>query len=91
MFETILYIVLILLSLTLFACFIRAIIGPTISDRILALDSFGINLIGFMGIIMILQESIAYSDVILLLSILAFVGTIALSKFIERGVVFDRD
>jgi len=69
---------------------IRIIIGPSIADRILGLDSFGITLVGFIGIVMILQDTIAYSDIILVLSILSFVGTVALSKFIERGAVFDR-
>ncbi len=60
-------------------------------DRIVALDAFGINLIGFIGIVMILQETLAYSEVILVIGILGFIGTVALSKFIERGVVFERD
>jgi multicomponent Na+:H+ antiporter subunit F len=90
-FDVILYIALICMAVTLALCFIRAIIGPSIPDRILALDAFGVNLIGFIGIIMIFQNSIAYSDVVLVLSILAFVGTVAMSKFIERGVIIDRD
>lgn len=91
MFQLILQVVLIVISISLFVCFIRTIIGPTLPDRVLALDSFGINLIGFVGIIMLVQETVAYSDVALVLSILAFIGTIAVSKFIERGVVFDRE
>ncbi|MDT8861450.1 Na(+)/H(+) antiporter subunit F1 [Alkalihalobacillus sp. MEB130] len=91
MFHTILMIVLAVMSLSLFVCFIRTVIGPTMPDRIVALDAFGINLIGFIGILMIVQETLAYSEVILVISILAFIGTIALSKFIERGVVFERD
>ncbi|WP_216829130.1 Na(+)/H(+) antiporter subunit F1 [Alkalihalobacterium elongatum] len=91
MLQTVLQIVLIIMSISLFVCFIRAIIGPTMSDRVVALDTFGINLIGFVGILMIIQETTAYAEIILVLSILAFVGSIALAKFLERGVVFDRD
>ncbi|MFC0473577.1 Na(+)/H(+) antiporter subunit F1 [Halalkalibacter kiskunsagensis] len=91
MFHTLLMAVLAVMSISLFVCFIRTVIGPSMPDRIVALDSFGINLIGFIGILMIVQETVAYSEVILVISILAFIGTIALSKFIERGVVFDRD
>lgn len=91
MFQMVLMITLVIMSLSLFVCFIRTVIGPTMPDRIVALDSFGINLIGFIGIIMILQKTLAYAEVILVISILAFIGTIALSKFIERGVVFERD
>lgn len=70
---------------------IRILVGPTTSDRIVGLDAFGVTLVGFMGIIMILQDTIAYSDVVLVLSILSFVGTVAMSKFLERGAVFDDD
>jgi multicomponent Na+:H+ antiporter subunit F len=90
MFQSLLMIVLVVMSISLFICFIRTLIGPTMSDRIVALDTFGINLIGFIGIIMMLQDTLAYSEVVLVISILAFIGSIALSKFIERGVVFDR-
>ncbi|WP_338470711.1 Na(+)/H(+) antiporter subunit F1 [Niallia sp. XMNu-256] len=91
MLDTVVHIVLIMLGVSLFACFIRTIIGPTLPDRVLALDAFGVQLIGFIGVVMIFQNSIAYSDVVLVLSILSFIGTIALSKFIEKGMVFDRE
>lgn len=91
MFHFILYFALVVLSISLAIFLIRIFVGPSVSDRILGLDAIGITLIGFIGVIMILQETIAYSDIILVLSILAFVGTVALSKFIERGAVFDRD
>ncbi len=57
----------------------------------MGLDALGVTLVGFIGVLMILQETIAYSDVILVISILSFVGTIALTKFIERGAIFDDD
>lgn len=91
MFQILLYVALIVLSISLAMLLIRIILGPSLSDRILGLDAFGITLVGFIGVIMILQDTIAYSDVILVLSILSFVGTVALSKFIERGAVFDDD
>lgn len=91
MFQAILSIVLVIISISIFICFIRTLIGPTMPDRIVALDSLGINLIGLIGIVMLKQESLVYAEVILVISILAFIGTIALSKFMERGVVFERD
>lgn len=91
MFNVFLYIGLIGISLSLLMYVIRAILGPTINDRILALDAMGVTLVGLIGLIMMLQNTIAYSDVALVLGILAFVGTITLSKFIERGAVIDRD
>lgn len=91
MFNVLLMISLILMSFALVISFARIIKGPSLPDRIVALDSIGITLIGMIGILMILQKTIAYAEVILVIGILAFVGTIALSKFIERGNIFDRD
>lgn len=90
-FEVSLYVGLIGLSIAMILFLIRALVGPTISDRILALDALGITLVGFVGLIIMQQDTNAYADVLLVLAILAFVGTVALSKFIERGAVIDRD
>ncbi|WP_084034559.1 Na(+)/H(+) antiporter subunit F1 [Anaerobacillus alkalilacustris] len=91
MLETSLTIALIIMSLSIFVCFIRVFNGPTMSDRVVALDTIGITLIGIIGIVMIIQNTLAYADVILVIAILAFIGSIAFAKFIEGGVVFDRD
>lgn len=91
MFKVLLMIALFFMSISLVISFIRIVKGPTMPDRIVALDAVGITLIGVIGILMILQETIAYAEVILVIGILAFIGTIALSKFVERGDIFDRD
>ncbi|MCT2538200.1 Na(+)/H(+) antiporter subunit F1 [Aquibacillus koreensis] len=91
MLETTLWIVLVMLSIAVLLCFIRVVKGPTMSDRILAIDLLGINMIGIIGLIMIIQDTLVYVDVLLVLGIIAFIGSIALSKFIERGIVVDRD
>ncbi|WP_067727342.1 Na(+)/H(+) antiporter subunit F1 [Oceanobacillus damuensis] len=90
MFEIILMAALVMMSVALLVFFVRTLIGPSIADRILGLDAIGVTLVGFIGILMILQDTIVYSDVVLVLSILSFVGTVALSKFLERGAVFER-
>ncbi len=91
MFTFIVYTVLFVIMISLVIFLIRILIGPSTNDRIMGLDALGVTLVGFIGVIMILQDTIAYSDVVLVLSILSFVGTIAMTKFIERGAVFDDD
>lgn len=91
MFDTVLIVALTALSIALLLLFIRVIIGPSTQDRILALDAIGVLLVGFIGILMILQDTSVFSDIVLVLTILGFVGTLSLSKFLERGVVIDRD
>lgn len=84
-------IILILMSITIAICLYRVIVGPTMADRIIALDTTGINLIGFIGVLMIVQETILYAEAILVIAIIAFISTVAFAKFLEGGVVFDRD
>ncbi len=74
--NTILTLVLIVISISLLICLIRALLGPSLSDRIAALDTFGVNLIGFIAILMMLQVTTAYTEVILVIAILSFIGTI---------------
>lgn len=91
MLNVVIIVVLFLLSLSILGLFIRVVKGPTMHDRIVALDTIGINLIATIGVTMISQNSFAYADVILVIAILGFVGTISLAKFLDGGVVFDRD
>lgn len=91
MFNTILILSLILLSLSIMASLYRVIVGPSMPDRVIALDTIGINIIGVVGVLSIMLKVQAYSEIILLIGILAFIGTISFSKFIERGVVIEHD
>jgi len=83
------------LSLVLFAiaiaiALLRMILGPSMPDRVLALDVIGVNLIATIAVTSVLLNTTAFLEVILILGILSFVGTIAYSKFIERGVIIER-
>lgn len=89
MFDIILYSALVVASISLILVLIRAVIGPTTSDRIMALDTLGMMLVAMIGLIMMLQETVVYADIALVVAIIGFVGTVAMSKFIERGVVID--
>ncbi|CAM4250954.1 Na(+)/H(+) antiporter subunit F1 [Lacicoccus alkaliphilus] len=91
MFDIVLQISLVLTSFSLILVLIRTIIGPSTSDRILALDTLGMMLIGIIGLVMMLQETVVYADIALVVAIIGFVGTIAMAKFLERGVVIDDD
>lgn len=68
----------------------RVIVGPTLPDRAIALDTIGVNLISAIAIVSIVLNTKAFLEAILILGILAFIGTIAFSKYIERGVIVER-
>jgi multicomponent Na+:H+ antiporter subunit F len=89
MLDIILVIALVVLSISILASLYRVFKGPSMPDRIVALDTIGINIIGAVALLSIMMRTQAFLEVILLIGILAFIGTIAFSKFIERGVVIE--
>ncbi|MCM3540048.1 Na(+)/H(+) antiporter subunit F1 [Priestia filamentosa] len=84
-------IALIILSLATIGLLYRVVKGPGISDRVMALDAIGINLMAITGITCIIVDTDAFLDIILLIGILAFIGTVAFAKFLERGAIIDHD
>ena len=67
----------------------RLIRGPDITDRILALDTLGINVIALLVLFGMRTATTVYFEVALLLALLAFVGTVALCKFLLRGDIIE--
>lgn len=68
----------------------RLIRGPSLPDRVISLDFIGINLISIIAVVSVFFHTKAFLEVILILGILAFISTIAFSRFIERGVLIER-
>jgi multicomponent Na+:H+ antiporter subunit F len=89
MIQMMITIALILFAIAIGMAVLRIILGPSMPDRVLALDVIGVNLIASIAVISVLMNTMAYLEAILILGILSFIGTIAYSKFIERGVVVE--
>lgn len=79
------------ISLSLALLLYQIIKGPTQPDRAVSLDTIGINLMGIAGILAIFLETTKLNDVVLLIGILGFLGTLAIAKYLEKGVIIDRD
>ncbi|MFK8883832.1 Na(+)/H(+) antiporter subunit F1 [Bacillus velezensis] len=91
MFTFILQLSLGIMAVSTLLYVIRVIKGPTVPDRVVALDGIGINLIAMTALISILLNTSAFLDIILLLGILSFIGTIAFAKFLEKGEIIEND
>lgn len=89
MFERILLTALFFLTISILVGLYRVIKGPSLPDRVVALDTIGINIIAGVAIFSILLNTHAFFDIILLIGILSFIGTISFSKFIERGYIIE--
>jgi len=79
------------ISISIILLLYRALVGPTNPDRAVALDTIGINLMALAGLLAIALVTTQLNDVILLIGILLFIGTVAIAKFLEKGVIIDRD
>ncbi len=69
--------------------FYRIIVGPSALDRILALDTAYIHSIALIVLIGIHLNNPLYFEAALLIALMGFVGTVALSKYILRGDIIE--
>jgi multicomponent K+:H+ antiporter subunit F len=75
------------LAIALAAC--RLAIGPSLPDRILALDSLYVNTVAVAVLNGIRYDSFAYFEAALLIALMGFVSTVALARYAARGKVMD--
>ena len=90
MIEKVMLLALALFMVAIALLLYRVVKGPSQPDRAIALDTIGVNLISAIAIVSIVLNTKAFLEAILILGILAFIGTIAFSKYIERGVIVER-
>jgi len=78
------YIVLPLLGLSLFFVFVRILIGPSIEDRIIALDVLTSIGIAFLSVYSVQSNNPLFLDIGIILGIISFLSTVAFSHYLER-------
>ncbi|CAM5344895.1 Na(+)/H(+) antiporter subunit F OS=Lysinibacillus sphaericus OX=1421 GN=mrpF_1 PE=3 SV=1 [Lysinibacillus sphaericus] len=81
----------VVICLSMIAVIYRMVKVPSASDRVVALDSLGVSLISLIALFSVLVETSFFLEIVLLLAILSFIGTVAFSKFIEKGDIIKRD
>lgn len=74
----------ILVMLGVVFAFVRLVIGPSLSDRVVALDMMTVLLVSFCGLYAILSDDTAFIDVAIVLALVGFLATVALARFVER-------
>ncbi|RED17835.1 monovalent cation/H+ antiporter complex subunit F [Pontivivens insulae] len=65
----------------------RLLTGPSLSDRVVALDLISALLVAFLVLFAMMTGVGAYMDVAVVLSLVAFLGTVAFARFIQRTAV----
>lgn len=69
--------------------FWRLLRGPSVPDRILALDTLYVNTIALLVLLGIHLDSALYFEAALLIALMGFVGTVALCKYLLRGDIIE--
>ena len=78
-----------LVALAVAMNFWRLIRGPSLPDRILALDTLYVNTIALLVLLGIHLASALYFEAALLIALIGFVGTVALCKYLLRGDIIE--
>ena len=63
----------------------RALLGPTIYDRVLALNTFGTKTVLLIAVLGFLVGRPEFLDLALVYALINFIGTIAVLRFVEVG------
>lgn len=72
------------LSISILLIFVRFLMGPKMVDRVIALDLIITTGIGFISAYSILYDQPALLDVALILALIAFLGTVAFTYYIQQ-------
>ena len=73
----------------LLLCLWRLALGPSVADRVLALDTMVINAIAIVALFGVDYGVQVYFEASLLLAMVGFVGTVAFARFVLRGDVIE--
>ncbi|HRP75190.1 MAG TPA: K+/H+ antiporter subunit F [Rhodocyclaceae bacterium] len=76
-------------SLALLLNLWRLVSGPTVMDRVLAIDTMVINAIALIILFGIQQRTTVYFEAALLLAMFGFISTVAYCRFMLRGDVIE--
>lgn len=76
-------------TISMLLCLVRLVMGPSIVDRLLALDTLFLNAICLIVILGIYWSSAFLFEAALLVAMLGFVSTVALARYFTSGHVID--
>lgn len=88
MIETVaLWVAMPLLSLAIILTFIRLVLGPTLPDRVVALDLLTLLSVGMAVVYAMAHNQQRLLDLAIVLALIAFPGTIAFARYLEKATL----
>ncbi len=71
--------------------FYRIAVGPSLADRVVALDMMTVTIVAFCGLYAIQSGVDAFLDVAIVVALIGFLATVALARFAERMMLRNAD
>jgi len=65
--------------------FIRVMRGPTLPDRVAALELINVLTVAFIAVYTVWSRETAFIDAAVALALVAFLGTVAFARYVEKG------
>ena len=90
-FDWIFHIVLIVLALMVILCLIRAIIGPRIADRLVAVNMIGTMVMVSISVLAVLLEQDYLVDICLIYAMISFLAIVVLTKVYTGVYMKEKD
>ena len=83
---------LVILSISMLLAVARVVLGPTLPDRVLALDMLVAIAIGFIAVLGLRTGEALYADIAIALGLVGFLATVAFARFVlqRRSIEEDR-
>jgi multicomponent Na+:H+ antiporter subunit F len=73
-----------LLLVGMVGSFVRMVRGPSLPDRVVALDMLTVLMVAFAGVFVVATGRAAFLDVAIVLALVGFLGTVAFARYAER-------
>lgn len=83
-YDFLYYIILPVLAISVILVFIRFLKGPSIVDKVIALDLLITIGIAIITVYSIITNQSTFLDIAMILALIAFLGTIAFSYYLEK-------
>lgn len=69
----------------LFLCLVRALLGPSVPDRVAAINLLGTKTVILMVFAALVTDQLFFFDVALVYALISFLTTVGMAKYFEKG------
>ncbi|MFG6666911.1 monovalent cation/H+ antiporter complex subunit F [Halomonas sp. HNIBRBA4712] len=83
--STVILICQVIMGLALILTFVRVVRGPSLPDRVVALELFSTTVVGLVGVYAVQSGVASFLDAAIVIALMGFLAAIGFARFLERG------